>query len=210
MTLRLFSIVVAFAAAPLRGAEPVDYTRDVKPIFTAHCASCHGPTKPKADLRLDLYDRIQRGGNSGPAITPKKAADSLLIHAVTGSKPDVTKMPPKGDPLSVDQIAMLKRWIDEGAKGPGKEEASAGAGVAGTHWSFQSVRRPPLPVVKNPAWARNAIDHFILARLDKEGIAPSAEADKVTLIRRVTLDLTGLPPTVAEVDAFLIDTSPRA
>jgi mono/diheme cytochrome c family protein len=209
MRLRHAWIAVVLAAAPLCGAEPVDYTRDIKPIFAAHCTTCHGPTKPKADLRLDLYERIKRGGNSGPAITPGKSGSSLIIQAVMGTNPDVAKMPPKGERLSAGQVALIKRWIDEGARGPAREEASARAGGS-THWSFQPIKRPPLPAVKNAAWPRSAIDYFVLARLEKEGIAPSPEADQVTLIRRLTLDLTGLPPTVAEVDAFLKDTSPQA
>ena len=98
----------------------------------------------------------------------------------------------------------MKRWIDEGAKGPAKEEAVS---AVSKHWSFQSVQRPALPAVKNAAWPRNEIDRFVLARLEKEGIAPSPEADKSTLIRRVSLDLTGLPPTPARVDEFLRDVS---
>jgi uncharacterized protein DUF1553/uncharacterized protein DUF1549/cytochrome c len=208
MSARHSWIVVLLLVGTVRGAEPVDYARDVKPIFAAHCTTCHGPTKQKADLRLDLYARIQRGGNSGPAIVPNKSAESLLIHAVTGNKEDVTKMPPKGE-LPADKVALLKRWIDEGAKGPAKEESASG-GVASTHWSFQPVKRPPLPETKQPDWARNGIDRFILARLEKERIAPSPEADKATLIRRLSLDLTGLPPSPGEVDAFLADTSARA
>jgi mono/diheme cytochrome c family protein len=193
---------------PTMAAEPVDYVRDVKPIFAANCTSCHGPKKQSSDLRLDFYASIKRGGNSGPAFVAKKSADSLLIHAITGSKPDVAKMPPKGQ-LSADQIATLKRWIDEGAIGPEKEDAVAG-GVKSTHWSFQPVKRPAFPATKNSAWVRNGIDHFVLARLEKEGIAPSSEADKVTLIRRLSLDLLGLPPTPAQVDEFLKDNSPNA
>jgi hypothetical protein len=196
-------------AAPLRAAEPVDYARDVKPILAAHCVSCHGPKQQKSDLRLDLYARIRQGGISGPAIVPKKASESRLIQAVTGSNPDVAKMPPKGA-VPPEQIAVLKRWIDEGAKGPATEEVASGGAIASTHWSFQPVKRSPLPTTKNPAWARNGIDHFILARLEKDKINPSPEADRVTLIRRLSLDLTGLPPTPAEVDVFLKDSSPRA
>jgi mono/diheme cytochrome c family protein len=201
-------IAVVLLASPTIGAEPVDYMRDVKPIFAANCISCHGPTKQKADLRLDLYANIKRGGQSGPAIVPQKSTESLLIQAVTGSKADVEKMPPKGE-LSAEQIAILKRWIDEGAKGPDREEAANGA-AASNHWSFQPVKRPAMPTVKSSAWTRNAIDHFILARLEKEGIAPSPEADKGTLIRRLSLDLTGLPPTPAQVDEFLRDATPQA
>jgi mono/diheme cytochrome c family protein len=201
-------ITVVCLAAPALSAERVDYTRDVKPIFAANCTSCHGPTKQKADLRLDLYAAIKHGGQSGPAIVAQKSGESRLIQAVMGSNSEVSKMPPKGQ-LSAEQVAILKRWIDEGAKGPDKEEAASGA-VASTHWSFQPVKRPALPATKNSVWPRNAIDHFILARLEKEGIAPSAEADKVTLIRRLSLDLTGLPPTPAQVDEFLRDVKPQA
>jgi mono/diheme cytochrome c family protein len=208
MIRRHVCLAVLVLAAAARAADPVDYTRDVKAIFAAHCATCHGPSKQKADLRLDLYPRIKRGGNSGPAVVPQKAGESLLIHAVTGAKPDVAKMPPK-DTLPADKIATLKRWIDEGAKGPDKEE-SAGGTTASSHWSFQPVKRTPPPSVKDAAWPRNGIDHFILARLERDGIRPSPEADKVTLIRRLSLDLTGLPPTPAEVDAFVRDTSPAA
>src|SRR5262245_57593245 len=130
MTLRVLSVALA-SALPV-SAEPVDYVRDVKPIFAAHCAACHGPSKQKADLRLDLYARIKRGGNSGPAIIPQKAGESRLIHAVTGSNSEVAKMPPK-ETLPADKIAILKRWIDEGAKGPDKEEA-AGRAAASSHW----------------------------------------------------------------------------
>src|SRR4051794_6803441 len=203
MTLRHAWIVLGLAATPLRGAEPVDYTRDVKPIFAAFCTSCHGPQKQKGDLRLDLYERIKRGGNTGLAVVGQKSAESILYHALAGDRPDINKMPPKGDRPSPAQVALVKRWIDEGAKGPDTEEASSGAGLASTHWSFRPVKPPSLPAVNNPAWPRNAIDHFILARLDKEGIAPSPEADRVTLIRRLSLDLTGLPPSPEEVDAFL-------
>ena len=186
MTLRHAWIVVGLAANPLRGAEPVDYARDVKPIFAAFCTSCHGPQKQKGDLRLDLYDRIKRGGNTGPAVVGQKSAESILYHALAGDRPDISRMPPKGDRLSPAQVALIKRWIDEGAKGPDKEDGSSRAGVASTHWSFQPIKRPALPQVKNAAWPRNAIDRFILARLEKEGITPSPEADRVTLIRRLS------------------------
>jgi hypothetical protein len=194
----------------LRAAEPVDYTRDVKPIFTAFCIGCHGPTKQKGELRLDSNAGIKKGGNSGPVIVAQKSAESMLYHALVGDRPDIAKMPPTKDGPSAEQIATIKRWIDEGAKGPDKEVAIAESGTRSEHWSFQPVRRPALPMVNMPAWPRNGIDYFVLARLEKEQIAPSPEADKVTLIRRLSLDLTGLPPTPADVDAFLKDTTPVA
>jgi mono/diheme cytochrome c family protein len=208
MNIRHPFLACVFLASPVLAADKVDYARDIKPIFAAHCASCHGPKSTKADLRLDAYSRIKQGGNTGPAIVPGKSGESLLIHAVTGSNPDVSKMPPKGQ-LSAGEVATLKRWIDEGAVGPANEDVAAGA-VTSAHWSFQPVKRPALPPTKNVVWARNGIDHFILARLEKEGIAPSPEADKITLLRRLSLDLLGLPPTPAQVEEFLKDTSPNA
>ncbi len=195
----LTALSLLFSASVLR-AEPVDYSRDVKPLLAKNCVSCHGPTKQSASLRLDSFQGIQKGGNSGAIVAPGKSADSRMIQAVSGSKKEVAKMPLKGS-LGSDDIALLKRWVDEGAKGPAQEEVVAAA--KSTHWSFQPIRASALPKVKNEAWVRNPIDRFILVELEKKGIAPSAEADRVTLIRRLSLDLRGLPPSIEEVDRFL-------
>lgn len=210
MTLRVTVIATALFSFPLGAAEPIDYARDVKPIFATFCVSCHGPTKQKGELRLDFFANIKKGGNSGPVIVARKSAESMLFHALVGDRPDIAKMPPTKDGPSAEQIATIKRWIDEGAKGPDKEVAAAEGPARSSHWSFQPVRRPTLPTVNAPDWPRNGIDYFVLNRLEKEKIAPSPEADKFTLIRRLTLDLTGLLPTPAEVDAFQKDTAPGA
>ena len=207
MALLRFAPAFLLLSAPALAA-PVDYTRDIKPLMAAHCVGCHGPAKEKSGLRLDTHVRIKQGGNAGPGFVAGKSAESLLIHAVTGTH-DVAKMPPKGE-LAAAQITLLRRWIDEGAPGPATPETAAGAGVRSTHWAFQPVKKPVSPAVKDAAWARGEIDRQILARLEKEGARPSPEADRVTLIRRLKLDLTGLPPTPAEVAAFLADQSPRA
>jgi len=211
MKICTFLTLFLFAACPglASAVEPVDYARDIKPLFAKNCVSCHGPTKQSSSLRLDAFSLILKGGDSGPILTAGKSAASKVIIAVTGGKSDVVKMPPKGT-LSADEIALLKRWIDEGAKGPEKEEVVAAA--KSSHWSFQPIRRWPEPAVTDTKWAKNAIDRFILAELEKKKIRPSPEADPVTLIRRVSLDLTGLPPTIAEVDRFLKEhtTSPEA
>ena len=188
--------------------EPVDYTRQVKPIFARHCISCHGPQTQRNSLRLDSASGILDGGNHGPAVAPGKSAESLLVKAVTGAK-GVVAMPYKKPRLSAGEIAVLRAWIDAGATAP-KDETIAQSNTRSTHWAFQPIKRLPPPTVKNVGWVRNDIDNFILARLEKEGVAPSPEADRVTLIRRVSLDLLGLPPTPQEVDDFVNDARPEA
>jgi mono/diheme cytochrome c family protein len=210
MKLLLPALVGLLATAmPLAAAEAVDYLRDIKPIFTQHCYACHGPQKEKSGLRLDTAAAALRGGNSGPAILPGNASRSRLVKAVTGAD-DVALMPPKKPRLTAAQIARLKTWIDQGAKAPAQEAGAQPGESRSKHWAFQPPVRPKEPPVKNESWVRNPIDRFILARLEKEGITPSPEADRVTLIRRVSLDLLGLPPAVEEVDAFLADRRPDA
>ncbi len=193
--------------APLAGAPPrVDFEREVLPLFKARCFSCHDGRKNKAGLRLDLRDQALRGGESGkPAVVPGDSRKSELIRRV-GSSDDDAVMPPTGERLSEAQIRLLRDWIDGGAAWP---DALAGD-ARRDHWAFRPPVRPPLPRVRNEAWARNAIDRFVLARLEKEGLDPSPEADRATLVRRLSLDLLGLPPAVADVDAFLADKSELA
>ena len=189
-------------------ADEVDYLRDIKPVLTQKCAKCHGPDKPRAGLRLDTAAAVLKGGDTGAAIEVGKSAESLLIEAITGVE-GVTAMPPKGEPaLTNDEIALLKRWIDEGAKGPADELIPQA--TKSTHWSFQPIVRPAVPVVKQADWVRNPIDAFILEQIEAGGFAPSAEADKITLLRRASFDLLGLPPTIDDGHAFLADTDPGA
>ena len=197
---RFLSAFVLFGTAGSLRAEPVDYSREIKPLLAKNCVSCHGPTKQSASLRLDSFQGIQKGGHSGAVLVSGKSADSRMIQAVTGSNKDVAKMPQKGS-LGSDDIALLRRWVDEGAKGPAQEEVVAAAKSA--HWSLQPIRRSAEPKINQGAWVRNPIDRFILAELEKKGIAPSAEADRVTLIRRLSLDLRGLPPSIEEVERYL-------
>ncbi len=189
-------------------AEDVDYARDVRPLLKLRCFACHGSLKSEAGLRLDTTESMLKGGHSGPAIEPGKSAESLLLDAVTGAN-GVTKMPPAGqaDKLTEEQIAKLKSWIDAGAKHPADERPEADPRQ---HWAFQPPVRPALPIVVNSARVRNPIDLFVIAQLEKEGLSPSAPADRATLLRRVTIDLTGLPPSRADLQAFLADTSPLA
>jgi hypothetical protein len=181
--------------------ERLDFNRQIRPILSEHCYACHGPDerKRKAGLRLDLADEAFKELKSGHhALVPGDLARSALVERITSTDPDEVMPPPKHNkPLSPDQVALLKRWVREGA-------------VWKKHWSFLPPERPELPEVKSRNWTRNPIDHFILARLEKDGLQPNPDADKATLIRRVTFDLTGLPPTVEEVDGFLADNSPDA
>ncbi|HVK10714.1 MAG TPA: PSD1 and planctomycete cytochrome C domain-containing protein [Gemmataceae bacterium] len=194
-------------AAPAAAAEPVDYARDVQPLFTRACVECHGPAKQRVGLRLDSPAGVRDGGDSGPVIVPGKSAESRLVHALSGTN-DLKIMPPKGPRLTPAEIARVAAWIDQGAKLPAA--AAAPAPVKATHWSFRPIAAPAPPAVRRPDWVRNPIDAFVLARLEKEGIAPSPEADRITLLRRVSLDLIGLPPSADDVDAFLEDTAPGA
>jgi hypothetical protein len=181
------------AAEPL--PDTIEFNRDIRPILSDHCFQCHGPDKAKrkADLRLDT-----ESGALGDAqiIVPGEPDKSELVRRITAAK-ERERMPPVkfARKLSERQIELLRHWIAQGAKWQ-------------PHWSFLPPKRPPLPRVRNAAWTRNGIDSFILERLEGEGLQPSPEADRITLLRRVTLDLTGLPPTPAEVDAFLNDSSP--
>jgi mono/diheme cytochrome c family protein len=195
---------VSFAVGSAGAAGPgrkVDYNRDVRPILSENCFACHGPDarQRKARLRLDTREgQLAEVRNGNYAVAPGKPDESELIVRVTEDDP-LRRMPPgkTGKHLTPEQIDVLKRWVAEGGKWS-------------AHWAFVAPTRPALPKVKDAAWPRNPIDHFILARLEAKGLRPSPEADKVTLIRRVTLDLTGLPATPAEVDAFLADNSPEA
>jgi hypothetical protein len=191
----------ALAAGPQSSAAAIDFNRDIRPILSDNCFTCHGPdqSRRKAGLRLDRRDGALaelRSGNT--AVVPGKRAESELWTRITAEEATEQMPPPStGKKLTREQIERLGRWIDQGARW---EE----------HWAYAPPKRPRLPSVKSPFWPQNAIDFFVLARLEKEGLAPSAMADRATLIRRVTLDLTGLPPTPAEVDAFLNDPSPTA
>ena len=181
--------------------RPINFARDVRPILSDNCFACHGPDDKarKAGLRLDTkegaFAKLESGGQT---IAPGKPDESDLIFRIESDDPEL-HMPPKksGKQLTADQVGLLRRWVEQG-------------GTWSTHWSFETPTKPALPSLKNAGWAVNEIDRFILARLEAEGLSPSPMAEKTTLIRRVTLDLTGLPPTLQEVDAFLADRSQEA
>ena len=194
-------VLFSIARAEDSPARTVDYERDVKPLLAKHCLSCHGATHPRGGLRLDTASAAIKGGKAGAAVVPGRADESLMMDAVNGEG-GLERMPLKRPPLSDGQVATLRDWIDQGATAPRDELPSRGEPA---HWAFIPPEPPPTPAVSDPIWASNPIDAFIRARLDLEKIAPSTEADRVTLIRRVSLDLTGLPPSPAEVEAFVTD-----
>jgi hypothetical protein len=187
-------------AEPPRAAN-VSFEKDIQPILEQRCIACHNPVIRKGGLSLVDGRGLRDGSNSGAVVVPSKAAASRLIQVVSGQDAKL-KMPAEGAALSADEISKLKAWIDGGAAWP-KDVFLKVPSIKPLHWAFAPIASPQLPAVKNEAWVRNGIDRFILARLEKEEIAPSPEAEPVTLIRRVFFDLTGLPPTPAEVDKFL-------
>jgi mono/diheme cytochrome c family protein len=190
-------------------AADADFARDIAPIFAKRCQGCHGAAQQMSGLRLDVEDAAMKGGYSGPVIIPGKSGESRLIARVSSAKAGFM-MPPMGERLTSEQVAVLKAWIDSGAKWPALQAKTGNNPSRSNHWSFQPVNRPALPDVRNRAWIRNLIDAFVLARLEAEHIEPSPEAQKTTLIRRASLDLTGLPPSAAEVDEFVSDNRPDA
>ncbi len=196
------SCVLAGVSTPLRAAEKpvVDFARDIQPILANRCYDCHGVEKPKGGLQLTSLKSALKGGKSGEsAIAPGHSEKSPLLARVTSSDSD-EQMPPKGERLNSKQVELLKIWIDQGAKWP--EDVK--------HWAYQKPIHSPAPSVGDKNWAHNDIDRFILARLEAEGLKPSQPAERAQLIRRVSLDLTGLPPTPADVDTFVNDKSPNA
>ena len=189
---------------PPPAGKTVDFSRDVEPLLESRCYLCHGPQQQMKGLRLDRAEDALRGGESGAVIRPGDSARSRLIQLVAGVVPGQV-MPPGGKGLAPDEVGLLRAWIDQGARWPGVD-ADTGPEkprAESSHWAFRSLVRPVPPTVKDSSWVRNPLDRFVLAKLEAEGVGPSPEADKTTLIRRLSLDLTGLPPTLAELDAFL-------
>jgi len=197
----ILGLVAALALSVGAAEPPLDYNRQIRPLLSNHCFKCHGPDagQRKGGFRLDVRESAVAAAESGEKpVVPGDSAKSELIRRINAADA-AERMPPADEnkPLTEADKLLLARWIAEGAKYQ-------------THWSFAAPQRPTLPVVKNPIWPRNELDTFILARLEREQLVPSAAADKPTLIRRLTLDLLGLPPTLAEIDAFLADERPDA
>lgn len=207
LPMRLGGFLAFASIAGCLDAAPVDFVRDIQPILQARCAMCHGAKMQMAGLRLDDRDAAMKGSARGPVIRPGNAAESELIVMVTGAEGKF--MPPSGAHLGEPQIALLKAWVEQGAHWPDAAK-TFDSSAAPKLWSLQPIRRPAPPAVSDASWPKNEIDRFVLARLEKEGIPPSPTAARATLIRRVSLDLTGLPPTPVEVEAFVHDQRPDA
>ena len=200
-----FSLLICSTAARCALAAPVDFVTDVRPIFEKHCYECHGEKKQKSGLRLDVKAAALRGGDEhAPDIIAGQAKASPLIKMVTSDDKD-ERMPPKGERLSDSQVATLTAWIDQGAVWPDGADHVQLADKR-DHWSFKPVAKPAPPETTDKAWPRNDVDRFILARLEKEGLRPSPEAERTTWLRRVSFDLTGLPPTPEQAERFAKDT----
>ncbi|MCB1063913.1 MAG: PSD1 domain-containing protein [Verrucomicrobiae bacterium] len=195
---------VLCASLPLRQASAVDFEKEILPILTETCLDCHGPDKQRSEFRVDQRAIMLKGGDSGiAALVPGDPAGSYLIEVINGSDPDMI-MPPKGDPLTKEQVALVEKWIAEGAEWPGQMDAEHH--LTTDLWSFQPVVRPVVrPEV--PGDAAKPVDAFLAARLKEAGIAPNGPADPRSLIRRVSVVLTGLPPTPDRVESFIKESS---
>jgi cytochrome c553 len=211
-SLTVLGVVLPTSAQDRAGIE--FFEKRIRPLFAENCASCHGSEKQRGGLRLDRVASILKGGDRGPPVTPGEPEKSVLIHAVRYADPDL-RMPPKGK-LKEEQIADLVTWVKMGAPAPkdaliaGKPEGEFKLSERLKHWAYQPVQRPVPPAVNDDSWPRMASDRFILAKLEARGIAPAPPADRRSLLRRITFDLTGLPPTPEELAAYLDDDRPDA
>ena len=195
-----FVIVCLWGASAT--AAVADFAHDIRPLLEKHCYACHAGEQAKSGLRLDLKAAAFKGGDGwGAAIVPGNADESPLVQFARGDDPDL-RMPPEESavpPLAEHEVKMLVEWVNAGAVWPDGIDTATVVDKT-DHWAFKAVQRPTVPSVRDAAWPNNDIDRFILARLDAEGLQPSAEADRRMWLRRATFDLIGLPPTPEEVE----------
>lgn len=200
-------ILLVGGSANTSRADEVDFQREVEPIFASHCAKCHGPKRQRSGLRLDSRNSLLRGGDQNePTIVPGEPQNSLLMRVVSQPDSDL-RMPPEGPRLTKDQISVLRRWIKQGAAWPGQMDE--GSDLVVDHWSFHPVSPTPVPqsIDDSPTLqsASDSIDRFVIEKLSESGLAMSQPAEAITLLRRVSFVLTGLPPTPEHVGLFLTD-----
>ena len=207
---RLFATIL-FAAAAHAAPTPEQaefFEKSVRPVLVEHCFKCHGAEKQKGDLRMDSREALLKGTDTGPVVFPGDPAKGTFIKSIRHESEYM--MPEKAPKLSDAHVAALTEWVKMGLPWPENDKAAPSkAELARSHWAFQSIRKPAVPAVKDAArWAQSDIDRFVLAKLEAAGLAPSPISSRYTLIRRAAFDLTGLPPTSAEVAAFEKDPAP--
>jgi len=200
----LVPLLLAAGGGPALAAPPVDFKTQIEPLLKERCHGCHAGSKQLGGLRLDNRESALAGGYSGVVIKPGNSAASKLIALIDVAAKEKA-MPMSGPRLTAAQVELVRGWIDQGANWPVSAGVAPAARAKTKHWAFAAPSRALLPRVRDPRWARNEIDFFVLSKLDAEGIRPSPEASRQSLIRRVSLDLTGLPPAPGEVDAFVND-----
>jgi hypothetical protein len=221
VSLLLVELALAMVCGGLRAQEVSTsgvtfFETKIRPVLAARCYKCHGPTKQKSDLRLDHISFLLKGGERGPALVPGKPERSRILSAISYHQEDL-QMPPKGQ-LPTSDIKSLRIWVTMGAPWPNEPVPDAGVKTKifdlqerrQSHWSWRPLQRPQPPMVSDPRWRRQAIDRFVLQRVLEHGLQPAKPADRITLLRRVTFDLTGLPPSLDEQNAFLSDHSNHA
>ncbi|MCH7988080.1 MAG: DUF1549 domain-containing protein, partial [Planctomycetes bacterium] len=200
------SLILLLSASVVVAEERVDYLREIKPILAARCFACHGALKQESGLRLDTGALIRKGGDGGPVVVLGNVKNSSLLQRVSATD-ESERMPSLGKPLTPEQIELIKRWIEQGATSPADEQPEEDPKL---HWAFQRPVRPTVPKVSRSRWVYNPVDAFIAAEHERRNLKPNSPAAKHVLLRRVTLDLIGLPPTRQEYHAFLADDSPKA
>lgn len=208
--IRIFCVVLIFTISSMvsfSASVTILYSTHIKPIFAAKCLGCHSEHIQQGELRLDKKDLAFSGGTSGKVIVPGKADESILVQLIKGNPPE-RRMPLSGKALPEEDIALIEQWINTGATWVDDSEEITP--VTFDHWSFKAPVHHTPPEVDNADWVTNPIDNFILAQIEEKGLQPSPEADRYTLIRRVSLDITGILPTPEEVDAFVYDDDPKA
>ena len=203
MTFLALTLIAAVSSAKAQEASPVDFAKDVAPIFRDRCLSCHAESA-SGGLQLTSADAWMHGGESGSVFSAGDPDQSLIWQLITRTGDD-RKMPPEGSRLNSEQLGKIERWLSEGAVWPKGVILKSPREAAREHWAFQPVVQPKIPIVPDSAWAKNPIDSFVVSRLNSVNVLPSPEADRITLLRRVTLDLTGLPPKPEDVEQYLND-----
>ena len=209
MLLLLWSVCALTSNVRAQDSGHVDFEKDIAPIFRDRCLSCHAES-PGGGLSLTSKSTWMQGGDSGAAFDPQSPEKSSLWIRITAGPDEEHRMPPEGSRLNSEQLSKLNQWLSDGAQWPEQTTLRSPQAAARDHWAFKSVQAPAVPTVANNALVRNEIDAFVVGRLEQQSLSPANEADRITLLRRVTLDLTGLPPSADDVDRFLKDSSPDA